>query len=226
MMLRFKFLLLTFALSLAVRLGFGYITFRKTYNYLARADYGYCVQQTNDGGYIVIGMTDAGAFIGSDIWLIKTDSLGNMIWDKTWGYDQTDESGYYVRQTADYCYITVEGCSGSTDGSALWLVKYDSSGSPIWRRWFGPYIPPEAGWGYCVEQISDESYILIGKKQEIDSQTDIWLIKTDSLGDTLWTKLYGSSSINEAGYSVHRTPIDSGYIIAGTKPTNNSIHSL
>lgn len=179
-------------------------------------DYGNSVEQTTDTGYIISGQTQSYGDGASDVYLIKTDSIGLIKWTKTFG-GTGNEYGNTVHQTTDGGYIvdgsTLSfGLAGSFDN---YLVKTDSNGALLWSRVFGGNGDENAG---SVLQTNDGNYLLAGITNSFGSGSDdMYLIKTDSVGDTLWTKTYGGIN-NDEGYSSHIT-FDGGYIIVGSTTT-------
>jgi len=173
-------------------------------------DYGRSVQQTADGGYIVAGETGSYGAGGMDVYLIKTDSLGDTLWIRTYGGGGGD-FGYSVQQTIDGGYI-VAGYTGSYGvGGDVYLIKTNSSGDTLWTRTYGG---TGTDIGKSVQQTTDEGYIVTGYTESYGmGESDVYLIKTDSLGDTLWTKTYVGGDQNY-GRSVQQTA-DGGYIVAG-----------
>jgi hypothetical protein len=188
----------------------------KTFGGSAAED-GASVEQTSDGGYIITGSTDTVANGWTDVWLIKTDASGEIIWEKSYG-GTDDDHGHSVQQTTDGGYII----AGENDNLGAWLVKTDASGNMVWNKAFGGNNPSEDE-GYSVQQTSDGGYILAAETESFgpsDSTTYAWLIKTDDSGDTLWTRRFfkgigaGVSATMGYGNSVLQTS-DGGYIFTG-----------
>ena len=174
---------------------------------------GMLVQQTIDGGIIIVGNTESLGSGGSDVWLIKTDVSGDTLWTKTFGSGQ-DDYGFAVQQTTDSGYV-MAGFTylfGGNHQDAL-LIKTNALGDTLWTKTFGGSYDDHS---YSVQQTIDGGYIITGLKGYYAGEPgsgDIWLIKTNASGDTLWTKSFGGSSF-DAGGSVKQTS-DGGYIIIG-----------
>ncbi len=187
----------------------GNMLWNKTYGG-ARYDLAYSIVQTSDGGYALAGYTGsygAGAF---DSWLVKTDSAGNMLWNKTYG-GAGDDLAYSVVLTSDGGYAiagyTYSYGAGSTDA---WLVKTDGSGNMLWSKTYGGTGNEDA---HSVVLTSDGGYAIAGSTASYGGGWDMWLVKTDSAGNMLWNKTYGGAG-NDVGFSMVQTN-DRGYAIAG-----------
>ena len=200
---------------------------------------GLSVEQTVDGGYIIGGRAVTGPYPSvdpslSDIWMLKTDSNGDTLWTKIYGDSGTNEYCTSIQRTLDLGYI-MTGTRNSEDcypnyeineeynpeSSKAWLLKTDSNGDTLWTK---AYL--ERSYGNSVVQTSDGGYIVAGWifQHEQDIQSDVLLIKTDSLGDTLWTKVIGGEDY-DVGFCVR--PTQDGYVIVGqTKPVGSPYNAL
>jgi len=175
------------------------------------SDIGSSVQQTIDGGYIIVGNTYSFGTGDTDIWLIKTNSNGSEMWNQTFGGVQSDYAST-VLQTTDGGYII----AGSTDnfGSGdrdVWLIKTDNFGNETWNQTFGGTLSDAAN---SLVKTEDDGYIIAGSTESFGAgASDIWLIKTDINGNEIWNQTYGGT-LADMACSVQLTA-DGGYILSG-----------
>jgi hypothetical protein len=193
-------------------------------------DSGSSVIETTDGGYIVVGKTAPFLSNNFDVYLIKVDSNGNKVWERTFGgegYDsgnsviETKDGGYLIAGLTESFgmgkvelphWLAKESQSLFLLGKAdIYLVKTDSKGNKIWEKTFGGFRNDSAK---CVIETKDGGYIIVGVTTSLGKDgTDIYLIKTDSLGNRIWEKTFGGKG-NDDGRSVIETN-DGGYLITG-----------
>jgi len=174
-------------------------------------DEAHSVQQTNDGGYIIVGITRSYGTGDYDYWLIKTDASGNLEWDQTFGGSAPDWA-HSVQLTSDGGYIIIGTTySYGAGGSDFWLVKTDASGNLQWDQTFGGSNSEDA---FSVQETKDGGYIITGGTRTYGAGNyDFWLVKTDASGNMQWDQTFGGSASDFAN-SIQQTN-DGGYIIAG-----------
>jgi len=170
---------------------------------------GKCVQQTSDGGYIVAGFQ--GVTYKYDIVVHKTDANGNLVWSKTFGDADAYDIAQSIQQTSDGGYI-VTGMTNSFGAELcdMLLLKIDANGEQVWVKTIGG---SDYDSGNCVKQTSDGGFIIIGETSSYGNNGDVYLVKTDNLGNIEWSQTFGGNGW-DVGYSVQQTS-DNGYIISG-----------
>lgn len=170
---------------------------------------GFFVQQTRDDGYILVGGKKSFWIFGSyDVLIVKTDSKGNLEWERSYDGWSGEDLGFSVQQSKDGGYI-IAGYATSTDGKKAWIIKTDSLGKRVWSLALGKTDSEAAS----VQLTDDGGYIITGYTPSYGSgKEDVLLIKTDAEGKW-WLKSFGGSS-KDLGMSVQETR-DGGYIITG-----------
>jgi len=172
---------------------------------------GSAIIQTVDGGFAVLGSTYSFGSGGSDIWLVKFNSLGIAQWRKTFG-GTADDYGYSLVRTSDNGFAIV-GSTGSFGAGIydFWLIRTDNVGEVIWNKTYGGTGYDEA---WSVTKTLEGGFALAGWTESFGAgSSDCWLIKTDASGNMQWDKTYGGASYDYA-YSIFLT-VDGGYAVAG-----------
>ncbi len=182
------------------------------FNWGESNNYGSCVLEAGDGGFLVVGTTgNIDPYLCPDLCVIKTDSDGNSAWQRTFGGDFV-EAGRHIEQTRDGGYIVIGETESLGNGEMefpdMYLIKLDQSGN---QEWYRMYDGGDGDIGYWAEQTPDGGYIICGSIR-VQGTEKLGLLKTDSLGNELWRRIYGDWIA--AGYSLRQTA-DNGYIVAG-----------
>ena len=187
----------------------GKITWTKTYGGL-KNDLGFSIQQTQDGGFIITGYTLSYGAGHNDVYLIKTNSRGDIEWENPYG-GLSEDAGHTVFQTHDGGYFIAGMTRSYGNGdSDFYLLKTDSNGNIKWQKTYGGNNTDVA---LNAQQTTDGGYIIVGYSLSFGGGQDIYLIKTNENGDKQWSKVFGGSNA-EQGYTVHQTT-DDGYFITG-----------
>ena len=168
------------------------------------------IKQTSDGGFIMVGQTATVDYAG-DVYLVKTDANGVLVWSTAFGSAAKSDFGYSVRQTSDGGYI-IAGLTNSTGAGLrdVLLLKTNSTGVLQWSKTYGGAADDEAR---SVEETADGGFIVSGFTQSYGSGYQMYLIKTNSTGNVTWSKTFGGGGF-ELGYSVKQTS-DGGYVLLG-----------
>jgi hypothetical protein len=174
-------------------------------------DYGNSVVETFDGGYVVAGRSESTGPGSSGAFLTKVTASGDSLWSSSFGGAGYDHLNFIDETSDSGLIVTGRSTSFGAGDEDLYLVKTNASGDTLWMRTYGG-----SGWdeGYCVHQTPDGGFVVVGYTDSFGGAgEDIWLLRTDAGGDTLWTKLYGGP-IDVVARSVAVTS-DQGFIVAG-----------
>jgi hypothetical protein len=170
---------------------------------------------TADSGYVVTGNTEhLDVAVDMDILLFKVDDEGNLEWEKTYGWGRHDVA-HSVYQTSDGGYAlfgwTRSFRPPTDEGSDFLIFKTDEEGDSMWMQIYGD---TDVNYAYSGQQTIDDGYVVLGTTTARGAgESDIWLVRMNSAGDTLWTRTYGGP-MREKGYFIQQTS-DTGYIFTG-----------
>jgi len=208
------------------------------------------VLQTSDGGYIIGGYSGSGISGDkttinrgfNDYWIVRTDAIGTILWDKDFGgadYDFltnlliTDDGGFLLggASSSPAGPDKSQNIWGANDA---WLVKTDSLGNKQWDADYGGFDYDQVN---SFSKTNDGGYILGcysssgisgNKTQNTWGIGDVWLIKIDGAGNIKWDKDFGGTDIEDGIGSVFQNSDGGFYIscnsfsgISGNKTENN-----
>lgn len=218
--------------------NFGNIQWQKTLGG-SLDDWGYSIEQTTDGGYIIAGNTTSndGDVNGNhditgnyyDFWIVKLTATGNLQWQKCFG-GSWHEYANSVQQTSDGGYV-ITGSTESNDGDVsnnygnedCWLIKLDSLGSLQWEKNLGG---SSNDFAYEVHQTFENGFILAGNTSSNDYDVsgnngyfDYWVVKLNAVGSVEWQKCLGGT-FGDFVYSIEQTG-DTGFVMAGWTFSND-----
>jgi hypothetical protein len=179
-------------------------------------DDGMNFEKTSDGGFIISGLTESFGVGDRNVYLVKTDSLGNIQWENNYGGSYLDV-GKEAHETTDHGFIVLGSTKSFGNGYNLgaYLLKTESNGDVIWSK-----IIKKAGYevtGNSIKQTMDGGYIITGVEQ---SSIDINLVnlhvkKLDNQGNIIWEKTYTDTG-KSSGLFINTTN-DGGYIVTGAR---------
>lgn len=179
-------------------------------------DYGYNpvknLVQTVDSGFAICGQYDTpGEY--TDAYLIKTNQNGSVNWDQIYGGNSTNEGVWSIKSTPDGGFILCGTTSyGFISDKDIYVVKTDQNGIIEWSKIYGG---ESNDYGSGVDITNDGGYIFCGQTESYGAgSSDFWLIRTDSIGDTLWTRTFGGIYAENA--SDVRSTNDGGIILCGS----------
>jgi len=167
------------------------------------------VRQTADGGYVVVGRSRATDSEPGDIYLIRTDLDGELLWERTYG-TTSDEQGRSVLETADGGLVVAGRVSDGIWEAVAYLMKTDAQGDLLWETVLGG----DRAEANAVAHVDDGGFIVVGTEDEPFRDDDLFLARTDAQGSLLWSGIYGRDVGHVEGFAVTQTA-DGGFAVGG-----------
>lgn len=177
----------------------------------------YSLIQTADGGFALGGVTVSFGSGMSDMWIVKTNADGDSLWSHTFGGRFSESCGSLI-ETIDGSYVFAGNTSSFGSGEYdMWMIKTNADGDSLWSRTFGG---ARSDGCHSMLQTEDGGYILAGSTRSYGHRLfegrryfDMWMIKTNADGDSLWSRTFGGE-LSDRCLSIIRTE-DGGYVLAG-----------
>lgn len=170
------------------------------------------------GGYVLAGYTATDAQGLSDIWILLVSAEGDSLHSAHFGGETSDQANCII-PNYDQGYTVASRTSVYTMGDQIYLMKLDLALDTLWTKTYGESYQD---YGYSIIQVPDGGYVVAGSTYSsyTSESGDAWVLRTDSVGDTLWTKKYGGNN-EDIFYAVAET--EDGYIFAGQTRSFNAV---
>lgn len=209
--------------------GNGNILWEKILNLSNGSDQLTDIKETNSGQFVLTGSIKS----TPDVGLIKLNSDGTLVWNKTFGNANQYDEGSAITILNDGSYL-VTGRYISMGTFNAFLLKTDTSGAMQWLKCYGDTL--QHMWGFDVKELGNGDLILAGSttllKPNYQSYTDNYVMRLNSVGDTVWTKIfYGtpdlfenvSSILIDAQENIILGVATASYVTPGFVPNKNAI---
>lgn len=190
-------------------ISFAQVTWEKTFGG-SEWDIGCFITETSDQCYIIGGETRSFGS-GGDIYALKIDEAGNILWEKSFG-EEDYEYGEAIVKTLDENFVIVGNTYYGEENPIedVYVIKIDTSGNLLWKRMFGGKGCEQVS---SVQQTSDGGYIICGGTTSFSEDFNIYVLRLDKDGEVIWEKSLGSED-EEIGNSVLSLADDSFIILA------------
>ncbi|NNC95860.1 MAG: hypothetical protein HKN92_09885 [Chitinophagales bacterium] len=218
------YLLLIIGIISSPFFGFSQAGFQYAYGQFG-IDQAYSMIRTSDNALVLTGEYDVN---GAQVYLIKLDSSGSMIWSQTYGRAKemktangSGNRGYSVIQTHDGGFMIGGEAHSFGEGQAdMYIIKTDSAANHIWSRTLGGNLDEYC---YSIIETSDSCFLLAGSTESVGSGfRNVYLAKISAVGDSIWTKTIGDTFFEAANEIIE---IEDGFVLAGytySTPSGNA----
>ncbi len=206
------------------------------------SDFGGNIIQTADGGFILVGSTQSnngdvsghhGVNGGPDVWVVKLDGAGNIMWQKCYGGSKADRGsditatngGYIITAETNSSDGDVSGLHGGGLWHDLWVFKIDLTGNILWQRCYGGSKAESNG---KIIQTSDGAFVIASSTASSDGDVstapaagrDAWILKISPSGAIIWDKCFGGNDTGDGIYDIIENGDGSLFMTGFTASTN------
>lgn len=186
----------------------GTVEWQKTYGGPLN-DYLFAVEQTSDGGYLLVGRTESTGAGSYDAWVLKLNSDGTIVWQKTYGGGGIE----YARAAHEVSFggYVVAGYSDSfgAGGYDFWVLRLNPDGTIAWQKTYGGTSSDQA---FSVDETTDGRVVVAGHTLSFGSGlTDAWILKLNPDGTVDWQRTFGGS---QEDYVTSIRQVPSGELVA------------
>lgn len=187
----------------------GKVRWTKSYGDI-RNDGSWGLIQTDDDNIVIVGWTEKDANKGTDVYVLKVNNQGDIIWEKVLG-DVGNDIGVSVQKTSDNCLMVfgITELSGA-QGSLIYVSKLSNNGELLWEKKYGF----QGYYNYIgnVLRTSGDNYLIAGTVIRENGQTDGFAMELDRDGNLLWQKIYADPGNQWISSLVE---VDDGYVLVG-----------
>ncbi len=187
---------------------YGEVEWYKTFGGI-EDDCGNCINKTSDGGFIISGYNGS-VYPLSHSWIIKTDAYGDTMWTKIYDFYQ-HSSASSVIQTNDGGYVLTGSANQYGTGTNVNIIKTDTYGDTSWTNIYN-FSNVFNSYGFSIKETIDNGYVVTGRTEGTSGE-DIFLLKTNALGDSLWSYIYNIYDHDHSSEVIQT--YDEGYVITG-----------
>lgn len=175
-------------------------------------DWIHSIAVMEDSGFVFTGESQSFGLGKRDAYLIRTDANGDSLWTRVYGGSEWDH-GNAVLEMEDGGFFISGYTNSFSLGGAAFLIRTDHLGDTLWTKQYGGQGLKDDYQGFSLLLNSDGGFMIAGEKWYNPISCNIYLLRTDSLGDSLWTKIYGGGRF-DAAHAIQHTH-DGGYIVTG-----------
>ena len=179
-------------------------------------DVGNSVVPMPDDGYVVLGYTDGPAGSQRDAWLLRLNESGDTVWTRRYG-GEMEEHGWDLALTPDSTLVIVGFKQTPAGDNDVWILHVDGRGAVIWERTFGG---PRDDRAWAISLLENGDFLVLGETESLGAGAeDIYLIRMNMHGDTLWTRNAGGAGTDRA---FAMTPFEDGALFTGLSGTHGN----